>query len=67
MIAYSTASTSEAVYIIGGQNTKEIIARYDARYGWLQVGTMTQGRHYHGSISLDDEVMVLGGFGSDTR
>ena len=66
MIAYSTASTSEAAYIIGGQTTQAIIAEFK-NDGWLQFGTLTQGRQYHGSITLGDETMVVGGYGSDSR
>ena len=66
VIAYSTASTSEAAYIIGGQNTKAIIAEFK-NDGWRQFGTLKQGRHYHGSITLGDETMVVGGYGSDSR
>ena len=66
MIAYSTASTAQAAYIIGGQNTKAIIAEFKNDV-WRQFGTLAQGRWYHGSITLGDETMVLGGYSSDSR
>ena len=49
--AYSTAFTSEAAYIIGGEYTREIIAEFknDAR---SQFGTLARGRAWHGSITL---------------
>ena len=57
---YSTASTSEAVYIIGGSETKDIIAEFKNN-SWRQIGTLAKGRSSHGSITLNDETMVIGG------
>ena len=64
--AYSTASTSEAAYIIGGANTRDIIAQFKNDV-WSQFGTLAKGRYYHGSISLGNEFMVIGGYSSDGR
>ena len=61
---YSTASTSEAAYIIGGTDTKDIIAEF-RNYSWRQMGTLAKGRHSHGSITLNGETMVIGGYGSN--
>ena len=61
---YSTTSTSEAAYIIGGYYTKEIIAEFKNE-AWSQLGILKQGRHAHASISLGDETMIIGGFSSD--
>ena len=58
---YSTASTSEAAYIIGGVYTKYIIAEFK-NDSWRQIGTLAKGRAYHGTIQLGDEVMVIGGY-----
>ena len=66
MYFYSTASTSNAAYFIGGQYTKEVIAEFK-NDSWRQLGTLTKGRHFHGSISLDGETMVIGGYSSDGR
>ena len=66
MCYYSTASTSEAAYIIGGQYTREIIAEYK-NDAWRQLGTLTKGRNLHGSISLGDETMIVGGYSGDSR
>ena len=57
---YSTASTSEAAYIIGGVWTRNIIAEFK-NDSWRRVGTLAKGRAYHGTIRLGDEVMVIGG------
>ena len=62
--AYSTASTSEAAYIIGGVFTGGIIAEFKNN-SWRQIGTLAKGRNSHGSISFNDETMVIGG-NSDT-
>jgi len=67
---YSTASTSEAAYIIGGLNhgfyTSNIIAQFK-NDAWSQFGTLAKGRYMHGSISLGNEFMVIGGRSSDGR
>ena len=66
MEEYSSVSTSEAAYIIGGYYTAEIIAEFK-NDSWRQFGTLSKGRHVHGSIKLDDEFMVIGGYSSDGR
>ena len=66
MYKYSTASTSNAAYFIGGHYTKEVIAEFK-NDSWQQLGTLTKGRDRHASISLGDETMVVGGFTSDKR
>ena len=58
---YSTASTSEAAYIIGGVYTENIIAEFK-NDSWRQMGTLRKGRSSHGTIQLGDEVMVIGGW-----
>ena len=61
IIYYSTASTSEAAYIIGGYPyTREIIAEFRSN-SWRQMGTLAKGRDSHGSITLNGETMVIGG------
>ena len=64
--AYSTASTSEATYIIGGASTGDIIAQFK-NGAWSQFGTLAKGRSHHGSISFENEFMVIGGFSDDDR
>ena len=64
--SYSTASTSEAAYIIGGYHTREVIAEFK-NYSWRQLGTLAKGRSNQGSISIENEVMVIGGSSSDLR
>ena len=57
---YSTVSTSEVAYIIGGAHTGEIIAQFK-NDAWSQFGTLAMGRAWHGSIALGNEFMVIGG------
>ena len=63
--AYSTVSTSTAAYIIGGNasDRKDIITEFK-NDSWLQFGTLTKGRYYHGSISMGERFMVIGGLSS---
>ena len=44
---YSTASTPDAAYIIGGRYTQDIIAEFKENK-WRQAGTLQQGRQQHG-------------------
>ena len=55
---YFTSSTSDAAYIIGGIYTRDIIAEFK-NDAWRQLGTLEKG---HGSIILNDETMVIGGY-----
>ena len=57
---YSTASTSEAAYIIGGISGSDIIAEFKNDM-WRLLGKLPKGRQEHGSISLGDETMIIGG------
>ena len=63
---YSTASTSEAAYIIGGRHNQNRIAEFK-NDSWRQMGTLAKKRSEHGSIQLGNEVMVIGGFFPDGR
>ena len=64
--SYSTVSTSEAAYIIGGHTTPDIIAEFKEE-SWRQVGTLAKGRFGHGTLLVGDEIMVIGGWSSDRR
>ena len=66
MSYYSTASTSEAAYFIGGAQTKEIIAEFK-NDTWRQLGNLTKGRYKQASITLGAETMIIGGDSSDAR
>ena len=63
---YATASTSEAAYIIGGWYARSLIAQFK-NGAWSQFGTLAKGRYAHGSITLGNQFMVIGGWSSDSR
>ena len=60
---YSTAATDEAAYIIGGfqnSNYSPTIAEFK-NDRWRKLGDLTHGRQVHGSISVGQQTMVVGG------
>ena len=64
---YSTASTSDAIYIIGGLrntetgNSNSLIAHY-RNDKWNQDGTLKKGRYGHKSITIGEKTMIFGGY-----
>ena len=55
------------MYIIGGSNTKNIIARYNEdnyEQTWSKLSDLMQGRYGHGSISIDHKTLIIGGWSS---
>ena len=64
---YSTAQTSDSAYVIGGQGTKNVIARYntDSLPTWSKVGNLVRGRYGHGSLVVGDKLLVFGGWAND--
>ena len=63
---YTTASTDESVYIIGGYTNGSpsyisTIAEYKDG-DWKNVGNLRQGRHRHGAITSGPTTMVVGGY-----
>ena len=58
---YSTASTSDAAYIIGGYHTKSVVAEFKDNQ-WRQLDNLNKGRHYHGSLSVGDQTIIIGGY-----
>ena len=63
---YSTAATDEAAYIIGGSDGSsysQTIIEFK-NYQWRKLGDLTQGRYWHGSISIGQQTMILGGYTS---
>ena len=61
MYYYSTASTSDAAYFIGGFHTNDDVAEFK-NDAWRQFGTFTRARYGHASIVLADETIVIGGY-----
>ena len=68
VLSYSTAATADTAYIIGGyqgSSYSTTIAQFKNNQ-WSKAGDLTQGREYHGSISVGTETMVIGGYASDS-
>ena len=64
IVCYSTAATSDATYIIGNiqdpvDNSPTIAEFKDDQ--WRKLGDLTQGRWRHGSISVGQRTMGVGG------
>ena len=57
---YSTTQTLDAVYIIGGLFTTNIVAEFKNDQ-WLQLADLKQGRYGHGSITIGGQTMIIGG------
>ena len=62
---YSTAYTSDSVFIIGGSKMADQAVNHVAQFKdnvWSQLGTLNYARQFHGSIMVgDNTVMVIGG------
>ena len=61
---YSTASTSTAAFIIGGSHTQNIVAEF-RKNQWHYLGSLLQGRSHHASITIDEHILILGGWASN--
>ena len=61
---YSTASSPEAAYIIGGFNTPDPENRvFEFRDDqWNQLDNLKKGRDGHGSITVGSQTMIVGGY-----
>ena len=58
---YSTTQTLDAVYIIGGYVTKDIVAEFKNDQ-WRRLANLNQGRDAHGSITFGGQTMIIGGY-----
>ena len=59
--AYSATQTSDAVYVIGGRWTKDIVAEFKNDQ-WRRLANLNQGRQAHGSITVEGQTMIIGGY-----
>ena len=58
---YSTANSPDAAYIIGGTYTQNLVAEFrDDK--WTQLDDLNKRRYDHGSITIGDQTMIVGGF-----
>ena len=64
--AYSTASTDDAAFIIGGGDmyNKHVTIAEFRNNQWRNLGSLTKGRGFHGSITIGQETMIVGGWSS---
>ena len=70
MYGYSTTSTVDAAYIIGGQYSRDVFSDVIAEFkndAWRQVGNLVKGRESHASISLNGETMIIGGYNYNVK
>ena len=51
----------DAVYIIGGDYTKDIVAEFKNDQ-WRRLANLNQGRREHGSITIEGQTMIIGGY-----
>ena len=61
IFGYSTASSPDAAYIIGGAGASNIVAVFKNDQ-WTQLGDLNEGRAGHGSITVGGQVMIVGGW-----
>ena len=59
---YSTAHTDDAIYIIGGGESRFTVAQFKNDQ-WQKLSNLQRGRHSHGSIKIADQIVIIGGFG----
>ena len=61
MAFYSTAETADTAYFIGGQETSNIVAKFTDN-DWQLLPGLNKGRYGHGSIMVEDRILVIGGW-----
>ena len=54
-------SASDAAYIIGGLYTQEIVAEFKNNE-WRRRNDLYKGRRLHGSLSVGEETIIIGGY-----
>ena len=60
-MSYSTTHTSDAVFIIGGRYTQNVVAQYQNDQ-WHRLPDLKQGRFGHGSIRMGSHTLIVGGY-----
>ena len=59
---YSTASTEDAAFIIGGDDGSSYNTVAEFRNNqWRKLGSLNKDRRFHGSITVEQETMIIGG------
>ena len=64
---YSTASTEDAVYIIGGSSSNGVVRTIaEFKNGrWSRIGQMEKPKSAHGSISFGQKTLIFEGYSDD--
>ena len=57
---YSTTHTDDAVFIISGYHTGNIVAEFKY-FTWQEVASLRQARSRHASITLGNQTIIIGG------
>ena len=63
---YSTISTDDAAFIIGGIGNENTIVEFRNNQ-WREHGSLQQGRYYHDSIIYGEQIVIIGGRKSGPR
>ena len=62
---YSATSTADSAYIIGGTSTfpasHQTVAEF-SNDSWSQIGSLAKGRYNHGSITISEQTLIIGGY-----
>ena len=67
IFGYSTASTEDAAFIIGGDDGSAWSTVAEFRNNqWKKLNSLTRGRAYHGSITVGQETMIIGGYAKNS-
>ena len=61
ILRYSTANSPDSAYIIGGYNTRKLVADFRDDQ-WTQLEDLNKGRSYHASITIGIRTMIVGGY-----
>ena len=60
IFGYTTAATDDTAFIIGGYGYASTVAEFHDNQ-WRELGALTYPRCYHGSITVGQETMIIGG------
>ena len=61
---YLTAYSADAAYIIGGGLYNQNLVAEFREYQWRELDDLNNGRTGHGSITIGDQTMTVGGNGT---
>ena len=65
---YSTTETADTAYFIGGHNALNMVVKYTTINGsdkWIPLPDLNKGRFGHGSIIVEDRILIIGGWNTE--